>query len=68
VGNGPQAIVFDGRNMWVANSADKTVTELWPDGGTVNTFPAANGTYGMMAFDGLHMWLVNYNGASVTEL
>jgi hypothetical protein len=75
-GNTPDAVAFDGANIWVTNSFNNTVSKLRAsDGacaGTVNpadmtacTFNAGN-TPDAVAFDGANIWVVNNNpGGSV---
>jgi hypothetical protein len=69
--NGPVAVAFDGRHIWVANYYGGSVTEVnASDGSWVRTLSGGsyglNGPYGV-AFDGSHIWVTN-NGNSVTEL
>jgi len=66
--NGPNAIASDGTDIWVANAAGDSVTELnASDGSLVRTSyrfinPDA------IASDGTHIWVANNAGAWVTEL
>jgi uncharacterized protein (TIGR03437 family) len=68
VGKGPQGVVSDGVDIWVANQTDNTVTKLSASTG------AAIGTYTVgsrptsLVFDGAHIWVVNAADNSVTEL
>ena len=73
VGNGPRGIAFDGTNLWVANSADNTVTELRAsDGAVVRTVAVKTAPDGVL-FDGTNIWVVNQGrdpkvAGSVTKL
>jgi hypothetical protein len=57
VGEGPEALVFDESNVWVANNLDNTVTKLRAsDGLTLGTFPVGRAPFGV-AFDGANVWV-----------
>jgi hypothetical protein len=65
----PDAVAFDGTNIWVASQESPgTVTELTASTGavvgtyTVGTYPIA------MAFDGTNIWVANSGSNNVTEL
>ena len=67
VGVGPDAIAFDGTNMWVANGGNDNVTELSPAGATLGTFALGDNPYGL-AFDGTNMWASVMGSNSVAKL
>jgi len=56
VGNHPQAMAFDGSNMWIVNPGDGTITKLRVSDGT-----RSGGFTGLatsaVVFDGLDMWV-----------
>ncbi len=57
VGLGALGIAFDGANLWVANNAGGSVTELRAsDGAVLGTFPTPPAPYGV-AFDGTDIWV-----------
>ena len=63
----PDAMAFDGQNVWVADLGNKVTRIRVLDGanlGSFNTgsFPAA------MAFDGANVWVVNNLGNSVNKM
>lgn len=59
VGNNPDALLFDGTNIWVANYGDGTVNKIVADNGTVlGTYPAGLNPAGL-AYDGTYIWIAN---------
>ncbi len=70
--NQPFAIASDGSNVWVANSAGNSLTEVKAsDGSWVRNI--SGGSYGFdgvsgIAFGGTHLWVANNSGNSVTEV
>jgi DNA-binding beta-propeller fold protein YncE len=65
VETGPEAVAFDGANIWVANSGSNSVTKLRAnDGGNLGTFPVGTGPENM-AFDGANIW-VTHVGSNVS--
>ena len=70
--NQPFAIASDGSNVWVANSAGNSLTEVKAsDGSWVRNL--SGGSYGFdgvsgIAFGGTHLWVANNSGNSVTEV
>jgi outer membrane protein assembly factor BamB len=68
VGTGPEGVVFDGANIWVANHNSNNITKLQANDGTVlGTFDAGNGPQ-VAAFDGSSIWVADYLGNNVTKL
>lgn len=67
VGNGPDAMAFDGTNMWVTNFGSNTVTELSPTGATLRTVTVGSNP-DAIAFDGTDMWVADGGDNTVTEL
>jgi hypothetical protein len=67
VGSQPQAIAFDGANIWVPNAGDSTVTELDLIGIQIRTIPVGTGP-GAIAFDGSNMWVSNFTSNNVTKI
>ncbi len=65
-GSHPQAIAFDGTNMWVA-ATDGKVFEVSPQGDTIGVFDAGKNPKGI-AFDGTNMWVTSFDDRSVTVL
>lgn len=71
VGNHPEGMAFDGTDLWIANSADNSVTKLRAsDGAVLGTFTALGGgtVPDAVAFDGANIWVTDGNSAEVTEL
>jgi DNA-binding beta-propeller fold protein YncE len=67
VGAAPKGVVFDGANIWVANSDDGTVTKLRAsDGSNMGTFLVGSGPEGV-AFDGANIWVANRSGSTVSK-
>ena len=66
VGKHPVALVFDGTNVWVANTFDDSLMKLSPDGSVAGTFPVGKGP-AALAFDGEHFWVANTGLDLTTE-
>ena len=66
VGKHPVALVFDGTNVWVANTFDDSLMKLSPDGSVAGTFPVGKGP-AALAFDGEHLWVANTGLELTTE-
>ena len=69
-GAGPKGVLFDGTNVWVANSTGSSVTKIKAaTGKTVGTYalPANSGPVAL-AFDGTNIWTANSTGNSVSKL
>src|SRR5574339_257738 len=59
VGRNPDAIVFDGANIWVANQLGDSVMKLSAHDGTIlGTFPTGNKPVAL-AYDGENIWVAN---------
>ncbi len=59
VGNGPNGIVSDGVNLWVANSSDTTVTKINPSTGAVlDTVDVGQQVVGI-AYGAGSLWVLN---------
>jgi outer membrane lipoprotein-sorting protein len=67
VGSQPQAIAFDGTNIWVPNGGDNTVTELDLIGNLIRTIPVG-AVPDAIAFDGANMWVSNFTSNNVTKI
>jgi hypothetical protein len=68
VGTTPAWAAFDGANLWVTNSASKTVTELrGADGFTEGTFTVGSNPMGV-ACDGTNIWVANEADGTMTKL
>jgi len=68
VGREPMDVCFDGKDIWVANRRDNTVTRLDSgDGSLVGTYPVGMDPVAM-AFDGTFVWVVNYDSDDVVRL
>ena len=63
----PQALVFDGQNMWVANQGDDTVTVLSLDGVLLDTFNVGKAPWAL-AYDGKDLWVANQGESTVTKI
>ena len=66
-GSGPQALLFDGTNIWTSNYGDNTVSKLDQYGIWHSTFPVGNLPFGL-AFDGNSIWVANNSDSTVTQL
>lgn len=65
VGIDPRGIAFDGANMWVANSGERSVTKLrFSDGAALGSFAECLncGNPLQVAFDGVQMWVTTTTG------
>jgi hypothetical protein len=68
VGLTPQAVAFDGANIWVVNRDSNNVTKLRSsDGALQGTFAVGSFPIGV-AFDGANIWVANGNSNDVTKL
>jgi hypothetical protein len=62
------ATLFDGTNIWTANSFDNTVTKIIAVSSTlVATYPAGNFP-GALAYDGVNLWVTNEGDNTVTKI
>jgi DNA-binding beta-propeller fold protein YncE len=60
--------VFDGANIWVANSGSNNVTKLRASDGTLlGTFATGNSP-ARIAFDGANIWVANVTDNTVSKL
>jgi DNA-binding beta-propeller fold protein YncE len=66
-GLSPQALLFDGTNFWICNSADNSVSKMVPWGRLLGTFPVGKTPDGL-AFDGNNVWVANFDDNTVTKL
>ena len=58
-GSGPDAVVFDGTSLWVANYTSGTLTRhRTVDGASIATIPVGNGP-SALAWDGVNVWVAN---------
>src|SRR2546423_10537605 len=68
VGNGPSGIGYGERAIWVANSADGTVSRIEPQSGDVKaTLPAVVGASALVVGFG-RVWVVSPSSATVVAL
>src|SRR5262249_16833513 len=64
----PYQVLFDGKNIWVSNSASNDITKLRAsDDAVLGTFPTGQFPTGV-AFDGVNIWVANWASSSVTRL
>jgi DNA-binding beta-propeller fold protein YncE len=69
VGLAPNALAFDGANIWVANRLNRSVTKLRAsDGSVLGTFTVGGNSPRALAFDGANIWVANSGNGSVTKL
>ena len=61
----PQGILYDGANLWVADSGDNNLKKLDASGAILQSVPVGT-TPEFPVFDGSNMWVPNYHGPSVT--
>ncbi len=68
VGEGPEAVAFDGANIWVANQFSNTVSKVRiSDGAILGTYSVGKRPVALV-FDGANIWVANYLSDSVTKL
>jgi DNA-binding beta-propeller fold protein YncE len=76
VGPEPRAVVFDGANIWIANSRRGTVTKLRASNGarvdeySVGNPPLVAGSGAapnLLVFDGANVWVANQTNGTVTK-
>ena len=64
----PEALTFDGANIWAAlANVDKVAKVRASDGTVLGTFSAGSGPVGA-AFDGANIWVTNFNDNTVSKL
>ena len=68
VGDQPDALTFDGANVWVANSLDDTVTKLRASDGAPQGIFAVGDFPQWITFDGTNVWVSNTFSDNVTKL
>jgi hypothetical protein len=67
-GNAPNAVAFDGANIWVTNQVSNTVTKLRAsDGANLGTYAVGTNPLAL-TFDGANIWVANLSSANVTKL
>jgi hypothetical protein len=67
VGPLPQAVLFDGSNIWVASAVNQTLTKLRAnDGSLVGSFPSGADPVAL-AFDGISTWVANRSTKTVSR-
>jgi YVTN family beta-propeller protein len=66
VGSGPEAILFDGRSLWVANQFGNTVSRIDPASGEVLATVRVGNRPIALAFDGTLVWTANLLDNTVT--
>jgi len=68
VGVDPDAMVYDGTNIWVTNGTDGTVTKLTAStGATLGTYTVGPGPAGI-SFDGANIWVTNSGSNTVMKI
>jgi hypothetical protein len=67
VGNGPEAVAFDGTYLWVTNQFDDTVTKMSADGSILGAYPVGEQPLGV-ATDGISVWVANHDSNTVSRL
>ena len=68
VGRKPNAILFDGANIWVANQQGDSVMKLSAsDGSNLGTFPTGSRPIAL-AYDGENIWVANKLSNNVMKL
>lgn len=63
----PEAIAYDGTNIWTANRGDNSVTKITPTG-VMTTYTGTGSQPWAIAFDGTNMWTANNGDDSVTKV
>ena len=66
----PKGVVFDGTNIWVANSFTNNVTKLLASTGAIVGIYSMGTNYNLvgLAFDGTNIWVTNQGSNTVTKL
>jgi YVTN family beta-propeller protein len=67
MGEGPEAVIFDGANLWVTNEFDNTVTRMSPTGALLGTHRVGRRPLGL-ATDGRNLWVANYLDDTVSHV
>jgi len=65
--DGPQGLVFDGTNLWVALYSSNAVEKINVTTGNGTLYPVGTQPRGV-AFDGTYIWVSNYGSNTVTKL
>ena len=60
-GSSPNGIVFDGHDIWVANSGVRTITKLRLNDGAILATARIGKKPQLLAFDGALIWVSNYD-------
>jgi len=68
VGHHPQAVIYDGHNVWVSNGEDATVSKIDPATNTVTATVKVGVNPAGMAYDGVHVWVANSGSNTVSEI
>jgi hypothetical protein len=68
VGSDPEAITFDGANVWVANALDNSVQKISVATGTAGPPIAVGKAPEGLAFDGTSVWVANTGGNTVQKI
>jgi len=68
VGGGPEGICFDGRDYWVANEGDGTVSEITTTGAVPRIVPVGNAPEGVACDNSGHVWVTNSSDDTVSEI
>src|SRR5262249_39813634 len=68
VGDGPEAVAFDGTNIWAANQFSNTVNRVRVSDGTILRTYSVGKRPVALVFDGANIWVANYLGNTVTKL
>ena len=70
VGSGPQALAFDGANIWVGHSfsGDNNLTKVRASDGEILDNYTIGGTADSMTFDGANIWAALIDAKSVMKV
>jgi DNA-binding beta-propeller fold protein YncE len=68
VGDSPVAVLFDGRSLWVANSASDNVMKLRPSDGAVLATYRTGVSPVALAFDGAKVWVAHSEDGTVKQI
>ena len=68
VGSSPQALAFDGANIWVTNNSSNTVSVLRASDGYHVMTPTVGSSPQALAFDGANMWVANSGSHTINVL
>ena len=68
--SGPNAVAYDGTNIWVTNFQGNNVSKIDPVTGTKVDYPTSTGNshpFGII-YDATNIWVTNYSSNDVSKM